>query len=172
MQVISIILTIIGTIVIGGFLLKLLGYLVLALGKGLYLAIRRPLIGTCCGALSLIALAILMSGNFSVLSILYAGGLIGLILGISRRWIGRRIRSHPEWRDRFIYRNIRSKRDLNLHCFRTHECKYCGASHRSIGIIMFIEWNKSAACRRAHRDINSFCMKFHLWKWNIILCDW
>ena len=87
MQVITIILTIIGTIVMGRLLLKCLGYLTITLGKGLFMAILHPALGIICLALSIAALVILISGNFSLSSILFAGGVIGVILGILHRWI-------------------------------------------------------------------------------------
>jgi hypothetical protein len=71
----------------GGLVLKWLGYFTIAIGKGLFMAILHPALGILCLALSIAALAILISGNFSLSSILLAGGVVGVILGILYRWI-------------------------------------------------------------------------------------
>lgn len=89
MQVIYTILAIIGAVVLGSFILKGLGYSLLALFKGLYISITHPAILLFCVALSIIALAILIQGDFSLWSVIIAGSIVGFIIGIARKWIAR-----------------------------------------------------------------------------------
>ncbi|MDY0102828.1 MAG: hypothetical protein RBS07_07790 [Lentimicrobium sp.] len=89
MQVILTILAVIGAVVLGSFILKGLGYFLLALFKGVYTSITHPAILFFCVALSVGALAILIRGDFSFWSVVIAGGMVGFVVGIARKWIAR-----------------------------------------------------------------------------------
>ncbi|MBW6489746.1 MAG: hypothetical protein K0B15_01000 [Lentimicrobium sp.] len=89
MQVIFTILAIIGTLALGYLILRGLGYSFLALVKGLFIFLTRPAILLFCLALSAGALAILIYGHFSFLSVVIAGGMVGFVVGIARKWIAR-----------------------------------------------------------------------------------